>query len=270
MMILIDLGNSRVKMGWLHRATGTREAAPAAWDHVDAASQIGSWLNGLPSVPSQAIGVSVGDPNVARQIEDVLRGYRCDVRWQRARADALGLKNNYTQPEQLGADRWAAMIGLLARLPYDLNEDAPQRPLMLASFGTATTLDTVSPNGTFVGGAILPGSELMRESLARNTAQLPLAQAFSVPYPTDTHQAIVTGVAAAQAGAVLRQWLTGLEQYGVAPSLHVTGGGWPLVAAEVKRLIEQAARLHGLPRCQIHEHDRPVLDGLAALAMLPH
>jgi len=266
MIVLIDLGNSRIKLGWFDPVSGARESHPIALNHDEARTQIGPWLTRLPNPPKQAIGVSVGDSAVTLQIENTLRAHGCTVHWQRATACSLGLKNGYAQPEQLGADRWAAMLGLLAQ-PSGLPGQARQRsPVMLASFGTATTLDTVGPDRVFLGGLILPGPALMLESLARNTAHLPLARATITPYPTDTHQAIITGVAAAQAGAVLRQWLIGLRQYESPPTLYVTGGGWPLVAAEVHRLLDEATCLHGLPRCILHERDRPVLDGLAALA----
>src|SRR5690606_40571680 len=57
--------------------------------------------------------------------------------------------------------------------------------LILASFGTATTIDTLVVKNTdtdpgnavhqyqFPGGLILPGPALMRTSLAENTAHLP-------------------------------------------------------------------------------------------------
>lgn len=260
MILLIDIGNTRVKLGWLDPATGRRETDPLAVAHGGIVPRVGEWLASLPEAPSHAIGTSVGKPDSVAQVETVLRAHGCAVQWQRAAADALGLKNSYTQPGQLGADRWVAMLGLLTHLP------AAHGPAMLVSAGTATTIDTIGPDNAFAGGLILPGPALMLESLARNTANLPLADAAPVPYPTDTHQAIATGVAAAQAGAVLRQWLAGLARYGAAPELHVTGGGWPLVAAEVRRLLDDAARLRGLSVAIIHERDRLVLDGLAALA----
>jgi len=264
MIVLIDLGNSRVKLGWLDLVTGTRETDLVAMAHDDTATHFDAWLARLPSPPVQAFGVSVGAADVTRLIENALRAHGCAVHWQQPVAHALGLKNGYARPELLGADRWAALLGLLAHLPE------PHGPVMLASFGTATTLDTIGPDRTFVGGLILPGPALMCESLAHNTARLPLARAAIVAYPTDTQQAIASGVAAAQAGAVVRQWLAGWQQYGLAPAVSVTGGGWPLVADEVRRLLDAAAQLRGLPCCPINEHDRPVLDGLAMLAALSH
>src|SRR5438552_2277587 len=69
-------------------------------------------------------------------------------------------------PAQLGCDRFASLIGAHALFPG--------QPLIVATCGTATTVDALSADGLFLGGMILPGLGLMASSLARNTAQLPL------------------------------------------------------------------------------------------------
>src|SRR3546814_3488501 len=68
-----------------------------------------------------------------------------------------------------------------------------------------TTLFRSQGNLVFYGGLILPGPALMRSALATGTANLPEANAPFAAYPTHTHQAISSGIAAAQAGALLRQ-----------------------------------------------------------------
>src|SRR5690606_32162273 len=129
-----------------------------------------------------------------------------------------GVTNAYCVPEQLGADRWVSMIGMAART----NTSTSASPVMLASFGTASTIDTLAPVGNgasernFDGGLIFPGPALMGSSLAAGTANLPEADGMVTAYPTDTHQAISSGIAAAQAGALLRQWREGLARYGLA------------------------------------------------------
>ncbi|OYV49213.1 MAG: pantothenate kinase, partial [Burkholderiales bacterium 21-58-4] len=132
--------------------------------------------------------------------------------------------------------------------------------------GTATTIDTLGPRLRFEGGLILPGPELMRTTLAQATANLPQAQGATAAYPTDTHGAIATGIAAAQAGAVLRQWLTGLEHYGSPPRVYSAGGGWPIVRQETIALLAAAQTRLGLPITPIEWLPAPVLDGLARLA----
>lgn len=262
MIVLIDIGNSRIKLGWLDPATGERETEPAALDRGEAQAQLQHWLTQLPSPPSRAVGTNVAGDTAAQRLETVLQSHGCPVRWYRAEPARFGLSNGYTRPEQLGADRWAAMLGLRTHLP------SQHGPVMLASFGTATTIDTIGPDGHFPGGLILPGPALMLESLARNTANLPLVNGAAVEYPTDTHEAIATGVAAAQAGAILRQWLAGFHLYGEAPEIYVTGGGWPHVANETRRLLTEAARLRGIRPPAVHERTHLVLDGVATLATM--
>lgn len=260
MILLIDSGNSRLKVGWLDPGDPLhpREPAAVAFDNLDPHS-LGEWLAALPRKPDRAVGVNVAGQVRGEAIAQVLRPHGCSVAWLRAEARTLGLSNGYARPEQLGADRWASMLGVLARQPQ------AHGPFVLACFGTATTIDTVGPDNVFPGGTILPGPAMMRSALASGTANLPLAEGAVAAYPTDTHQAIASGIAAAQAGAVVRQWLAGCERYGVAPELYVAGGGWPEVRAETERLLGEAGAVRGSAPLPMYL-DSPVLDGLAAWA----
>ncbi|MBU4459222.1 MAG: type III pantothenate kinase [Verrucomicrobia bacterium] len=76
----------------------------------------------------------------------------------------LGVRLDYPRPETLGADRLANLAGLAGRTG---------RPVIVIDAGTATTLDAVTANGVFVGGAIAPGPALMLDYLADRTAKLP-------------------------------------------------------------------------------------------------
>src|SRR5690606_35880849 len=118
----------------------------------------------------------------------------------------------------------------------------------------------------FEGGIILPGPELMLQSLANGTAGLPYAERDSVMHPRNTHAAISSGIAAAQAGAVLRQWRAAIELLGEAPQLFCTGGAWARVSGEVAAALARAQADLGLPACGPQWLDAPVLDGLAGLA----
>ena len=261
MILLIDSGNSRLKVGWRDPSDTRqpREPAAVAFDNLDPHA-LGDWLAGLSRKPRRAVGVNVAGQARGDAIAEVLGRHGCRVDWLRAQARTLGLVNGYANPAQLGADRWASMLGVLARLPRE------HGPFVLACFGTATTIDTVGADNVFPGGTILPGPALMRSALAKGTANLPLAEGAVAAYPTDTHQAIATGIAAAQAGAVVRQWLAGHERYGTPPELYVAGGGWPEVRAETERLLAQAGAARGATPVPVYL-DSPVLDGLAAWAL---
>lgn len=266
MMLVIDSGNSRVKLGVTARpplASNHPCSLPTldttALDNRDLRA-MADWLAALPERPARAWGVNVAGADQARAIEQVLGDFDIGIRWQQAQARAGWLRNGYTQPARLGADRWASMVGVAARL------GSAGTPFLLACFGTATTIDIVDGEGLFQGGVILPGPALMRRALAAGTADLPLATAEPVDFPTDTHAAIATGVAAAQAGAFVRQCQRARVHLGRVPALFACGGGWHDVEAETRRLLAELIPPgpQGAPAITFLNH--PVLDGLAFMA----
>ena len=256
MIVLMDVGNTRIKLGWWDAQQG-REPEVQAFALSDTAGslkeKLGQWLSQHASPLEAAIGVNVAGQDVAVQIEQALSARSCPVRWMRPTASMLGMTNRYEQPEQLGADRWAALLGVSGRYPDN------DTPIILATFGTATTIDTLAPGAVFEGGMILPGPALMRSSLARGTANLPHALGDGHAFPHNTAQAISTGVLSAQSGALWRQCRVVQETYGAWPRVCVSGGAWTEVQAEV---------LAGMASIGIDvEHlPHPALDGLARLA----
>jgi type III pantothenate kinase len=87
-----------------------------------------------------------------------------------------------------GADRLANAIALGA---------LEELPAICIDFGTAITFEIVDQNRALRGGAILPGRELLRNSLSDNTSQLPYIElSGTVPYSigTNTANAIRLGI----------------------------------------------------------------------------
>lgn len=252
MIVLLDVGNSRLKLGWHHPSLGRESAvhAIALNPLAQLPERLRKWLSGLPVQPREGLGVNVAGSVVANMLEEIFQEANCPIAWNTPTDAQLDVQNGYDKPEQLGADRWAALLGLSGHFP------AGHPPLVLATFGTATTIDTLSPAKRFEGGLILPGPALMRQSLAQGTANLPLASGVGTDYPTHTLQAISTGVVAAQTGAVWRQCEITRQRFGVAPTLCVSGGGWPEVEQEVRRMLSPL---------EIKFIAHPVLDGLARL-----
>lgn len=276
MKLLIDAGNTRVKLGWLD-AQGRREPTPEAIPHAELEHRLRIWLQALHAPVTAAVGVSVASADIARTIERLVhQAGAVQVRWLQAEPATAGLVNGYARPGQLGADRWLALVGLQAQgrpRPAPGGEagnssgsehrDMLRPPvIMLASLGTATTVDTISPEGVFEGGLILPGYDLMLTSLARGTANLPLARGALRPFPTNTDDAIASGVAAAQAGAIVRQLMEVRQRWaGHEAVLYLTGGAAPRVKPALDRLMTHAGLT--LP---VHFVDNPVLNGLAVVA----
>ncbi|MDH5737999.1 MAG: type III pantothenate kinase [Gammaproteobacteria bacterium] len=76
-----------------------------------------------------------------------------------------GLKIGYRDPREVGADRIGDAVGAI--------EMFPNRNLIVADFGTATTVCAISKDKEFLGGNIIPGVQLAMEALEERTAQLP-------------------------------------------------------------------------------------------------
>lgn len=264
-LLLIDAGNSRVKFGLRNdadyaRAPAPRESWQVAFSHDDRRG-MEDWLLGLGVRPHGALGTHVAGAALRQVLDDWLAEHGCPVAWVPATQHCLGLVNGYREPRRLGADRWMGMVGIWACAQRPAAGRHAPTAHLLAHFGTATTLDTISDQGRFLGGLILPGRELMRRSLATGTANLPAADGAVVAFPDHTHDAIVSGVAAAQAGAVARQWLAVRDRDGRPPLLHVSGGAWTAIADEVEHLLGAIGSTQ-----LIRVVDNPVLDGLACLA----
>lgn len=277
--LLIDAGNSRVKWaladeyGTFLRSGAFTHASDAACVErqtrasEDAAVSRATDELALPSVDA-AEWTALPAPggawisNVAGQAVGQLIAALLDAHWPelprtfvRARERQCGVVNGYGTPERLGSDRWAGLIGAHAAFPGEA--------LMIATLGTATTLEALTADGRFVGGMIAPGWSLMMRSLGEHTAQLPTLALDSVRtlvgdsrarhwFATDTHPAITAGSLLAQAGLIERAWRELCRAWD-APVRLVVGGG---AAADVASTLE-------VPHTR---HDTLVLSGLALIA----
>jgi type III pantothenate kinase len=76
-----------------------------------------------------------------------------------------GMPVLYDNPAEVGADR--VINGVAAFEKYG-------GPCVVVDFGTATTFDTVSKKGEYLGGVIAPGLGISAQALFEHTARLPL------------------------------------------------------------------------------------------------
>lgn len=225
MIVAIDAGNSRTK--WeVFDESGALRAAGAIPNYEIAVTQMpAAWKTCWRSVVSNVAGEEVGK-NIAR----LLKSGKIPVRWAKATAEACGVINSYEKPEQLGADRWAAVIA--AWHHYHV-------PCVVANAGTALTVDAVGAGlegkGIFLGGLIVPGLGLMQESLSQGAANLAKAEGSLQRFPTNTADAIHTGALSAMAGAVNSMLAKMTQHAGQAPRCIVTGGNANALAEMLER-----------------------------------
>lgn len=239
MILAIDCGNTRVKWGlrempaadgdpgrW--RASGARSLAELARLEAD-------WAE--IAQPARIAVANVAGARARDLLERLLERFDAEPLWVSAQARQCGVTNGYADPSQLGADRWAALIGA-----WHLHRGAS----LVVNAGTATTVDMLSSSGFFRGGLILPGIDLMKKALAENTAGLPRAEGNYSDEPRNTADAIESGCVHAQAGAIERVFAA-LEPGAIC---FLSGGAAARIALRLNiplRVVENLA-LEGLAR----------------------
>jgi type III pantothenate kinase len=131
------------------------------------------------------------------------------------------------EPDRVGVDR---LLGALAAYRRTGG------PCLVLDCGTATTLNAVSADGTFLGGAIFPGPDLMARALAEGTAQLPAVEIRDTAevIGKNTEEAIRAGVSGGWQGAVLHVLAAALAELGQVSEVFLTGGRLALVGPHVR------------------------------------
>ncbi|MCF7958715.1 MAG: type III pantothenate kinase [Phycisphaerae bacterium] len=105
--------------------------------------------------------------------------------------------------------------------------------LVVADFGTATTIDCVNEHGIFLGGVIMPGLSLAAKSLYEHTAALPLVTP-ATPVGNcgiSTETAINNGIMFQALGALQDVVERYANEIGQWPQVVATGGHSKLIAA---------------------------------------
>lgn len=107
-----------------------------------------------------------------------------------------GLKLRYSNPKEIGADRIAGAVGAASLFS--------EKNLIIIDMGTATTVDCVTKNKEYLGGAIMPGLRISAEALANGTAKLPSVEITKPEHicGTSTIEAIQSGLYYGHAGAL--------------------------------------------------------------------
>ncbi|MGK5083693.1 type III pantothenate kinase [Bdellovibrionota bacterium FG-1] len=188
MILAVDIGNSQIVMGIPQAGTIEKFRIPThpISSPLGLRAQIGQALatRGLDFSDIEKMVVSSVVPEVTHHLREAFSHAEViDCHWP------FSIQLTTKPPEETGIDRL-------------VNAEAAWRfyggPAIIVDAGTATTIDALSADGTFLGGAILPGMEMMRDALGSKAAQL-----FSVDLKPP-HQAIgVNTELALQSGLVL-------------------------------------------------------------------
>lgn len=235
MILAVDAGNSRTKWG-LFDASGALQRH-GAMGNQDFSRLLQDWSE-FADVRRAVISCVAGE-DVAGELKRVCDALHLSTHWVSAGTAACGVRNGYARPQQLGTDRWAALVA--AWHEY-------RGACVVASAGTALTVDVLAGDGTFLGGLIVPGLGLMRAALRSGTAAVGEAGGQFCDFPTSTADAVHSGALAAMGGAV-RHMMHRLEaREGKLPHCLLAGGDAKLMAPLLDFPVQARPHLvlHGL------------------------
>lgn len=225
--VVVDIGNTRMKWGDCRSGHVSAMASlppddPARWS---------AWL-----LDQHILTVSrwaVASVHPARS--------ELFLRWIEERGESATLITDYRQipiridvefPQRVGIDRLLNAAAVRDRV-------AAGEAAILVDAGTAVTVDFLDAEGTFRGGAILPGFRVMAEALHLHTAQLPRApvgKAVPASPARNTEAAIEVGVFWSVVGGV-RALIDGYAAMCGGGRVFVAGGDGALIAAAIDREV---------------------------------
>jgi type III pantothenate kinase len=231
---VVDIGNSRIKIGLVEQPVGSREksALPMIeWSISAEPDQIVSeeLVQCRQSIGSQPCCWTIGSVN--RGNLAILRRELTD-RWpddsiRIIESDSIPIQTDRSlMREQTGVDR------LLDAWAADRLRD-PERPVVVIDLGSAITVDLVSAGGVYFGGAILPGIAMGARAMSQFTDRLPLLSTESLIVSgtppraagRTTFESMRSGLLWGTVGAVDLIIKKMIEQYILpAPQYVITGG----------------------------------------------
>ena len=228
-VLLVDIGNTRIKWSVLR---GDRMGRQKALEHAgltprDLKRHLFARTPGLTRV----IAASVAGTRLNRMLAATARretGVACE--FVASARNAAGLTTRYKEPWRLGVDRFMGVIAA-----YHM---ARARGACVIDLGTAMTIDLVDALGVHLGGAIVPGPELMVSTVLKNTAGIARRASGALSnkglFSQDTRAAIHQGARYATAAIIDRAVAEAQRSLQRTPLVLLTGGA----AVQIEPLLQ--------------------------------
>jgi type III pantothenate kinase len=225
--VVADLGNSRLKWGLLDDSGRLTEVTALPLNETPAwVAAWRKWCEGGIQLSDWA--VSSVNPRVAHGLQTFFKAIGvATVTWFRSAAD-VAVRHELAAPEATGADRALAVAAAVAIAPRD-------RAVLIVSCGTAITVERISKEGIWQGGAIAPGLAMAASALHSQTAMLPLVEPSGPPaaWGASTIPALEAGVFWGTVGAVRELLERQKADLGSDPWVIWTGGSAALLAGPI-------------------------------------
>jgi len=227
MKLMVDLGNSCLKWATLEGGILSSQQR-IGHDYGNLNPLLKPLWQGLP-VPEEVWVANVAGPQkgetLVRWINALWGGVQpilVETTSQRG-----GVTNGYKNYQQLGVDRWLALIGAHAFVPG---------MKCIVDCGTAITLDVLSTDGQHLGGLIMPGLTTMQEILKAHTYALEVLSQEVPPLTSlaqDTQAGVVLGGLYAVIGWI--EYVIKRIETVELIKLILTGGSAPMLLSLVQK-----------------------------------
>ena len=228
-VLLVDIGNTRIKWSVLR---GERMGRQKAMEHAGITPRdLKRHLFAQTPRLTRVIAASVAGTRLNRMLAATCRretGLVCE--FVASARNAAGLTTRYKEPWRLGVDRFMGVIA-----GYHM---ARARGACVIDLGTAMTVDLVDSLGVHLGGAIIPGPQLMVQVVLKNTAGI-ARRAIGAPsnkglFAQDTRAAIHQGARYAAAAIIDRAVTEAQRSLQRTPLVLLTGGA----AVQIEPLLQ--------------------------------
>jgi type III pantothenate kinase len=173
MLLCLDVGNSQM-LGGVYDGGDLKTTFRRASSIRASSDEFGIFFRTVlreNQVEPDAIdmaGICSVVPDVVHSLRNCFRKYFRFEPFVLQPGVKTGLKVQYRNPLEVGADKIANALGGLTRFPG--------RNLVIVDFGTATTLCAVTKNKEYLGGVITPGIHSSMAMLESKTARLPAVE----------------------------------------------------------------------------------------------
>jgi len=230
MLLAVDVGNSDITLGVF-----ADEKLRATWHmatsiHRRADEYAALLLNllhqqGLDTSDIKDIALCSVVPPLIATFDDLFQRYFHTSPLVVGAGVKTGVHIRLDNPREAGADR--IVNAAAAHHLYG-------GPVIIADFGTATTFDTVSKEGDYLGGAIAPGIVTAAEALFMQAAMLPRVELIRPKHAigTSTTSAMQSGLIFGYVGLVEGIVARIQQELGEKARVVATGGYAELIANE--------------------------------------
>ena len=225
MKLFVDIGNQRIKWQTSDRLTLPSARSTQVWSYEGRVTVDGfkQRFASLPVPESVWVSCVSSDDVVGCLCLACVDLWQIEPVQVKSTSKAAGVLNGYARSEQLGVDRWLALIAA-----HHLLGD---NHCVVVDAGTAVTVDGLTASGEFVGGVIFPGMRTMQKSLNLQTEKITILsldeQAKNIALcmrNNDTHSAVINGTELAVLSGIESAVRRFSEAFGDDVSILITGG----------------------------------------------